>query len=158
MPFFLYGFCLTSFGIEQFVSLFKETRKAPAWGANGSRPGKPCYVSDGNLSQVSLAPSASIRFGTLPLPNLGFSLAGLASLHLGVAAKLVSVVPWGVLPARGVAPPSCATMPGVIASPGANVTAIAGRASMDFPLPCGSNRLGRRGLFYLICWGLTPRE
>ena len=41
----------------------------------------------------------------LPLPNLGFSLAGFTSFHLGVAAKLVSVAPWGFLSTRDIPPP-----------------------------------------------------
>ncbi len=40
----------------------------------------------------------------LPLPILGFSLAGFASFHLGVAAKLVSVVRLWVLGREGPSP------------------------------------------------------
>ena len=69
----------------------------------------------------------------LPLPNLGFSLAGLASFHLDVAIKLVSVARlWALghvlrLPLR-------ATARGVISSPTAITTVITDGASMDFPL------------------------
>lgn len=70
----------------------------------------------------------------LPLPNLGFSLAGLASFHLDVAIKLVSVARLWALGHEGPSPSVARYRTWGYFSPTAITTVITDGASMDFPL------------------------
>ena len=99
------------------------------------RPDKPCYVEDDNLSQVSLAPHPSIRARCFPYQFWVSRLWGLpiVSSWRRRQARLCGTLGDPIYERYSPAV-TRSRVPKLIASLGAITTAVAGCASMDFPL------------------------
>ena len=92
------------------------------------------FVEDGNLSQVFLAPSASIRVGRFPYQIWVSRLRGLPRFILMSPSSSSLWHVYGLWATRVLRLPLRATARGVISSPTAITTVITDGASMDFPL------------------------
>ena len=117
------------------------------------RPCKPCFVEDNYLSKQSLL--GLVRFPSQSLlPNLDFSLVGFTAFHLYVSIKLRHCGTFRsstMVSFRSYSAVTYSYVPSLIYWTGAITTDITACASMDFPLPCGSNCLGR--MIYLTIRG-----
>ena len=105
-----------------------------------------CSLPQGWVATIYLHPGGcpsalSFQRTKIPLPNLGFSLAGFIAFHsAGFPADSVTVTLLKISSiaslqeALGFDQPSAGKLPGLMNWTGTNTTVIADCASMDFPL------------------------